>query len=1652
MAINTIFFLSEEFLHLLKCLIIKLVKEKDSRAHEASQWLTREALDIKEVQESGTFRQACWQCLTATVAPFLAEVIAICDISNNLSLLNRQEADNAWLHKLWLSIFSSVDLININYDMCLSPVEKVQRSEVLLQEKGYGGKSFKALFPFSWIIKAKLDDIWKFVSEAKVEAEATPGQQFLKNVEESEVGMKLMKAITIGGAQKVVQLYCSDFIRMTCKISQEDEHKLICDYIIDASYLIVLELGGQVDSVNSVAAVHLAFSRFQARFEHLSQLVGICPDVLNKEPEERLDTKEMTVDVTSLRYILKESDGNGGKDFKSQEGQRNWLYKINTLCPVVQSMIALYKKKKDIFGPNSQIILEECRCLWSRITVMKLFFEHVCLQDKGFADIVLPKCRALWLTLKKTANLKLNTSIEGLVNILNVANMKAGKKYYKSGIHHCEMCDEAITDPVLLPCKEKHVFCKVCIEGYFQTEGAKRCPECREDLPLSFECKEQSEVSEVVAQHNAFRQCCNSFFMEVVSQLCFADGTPPSEEVIKKLLGYVTIDSKKQKRRVTRNVSPFPEDCIDPNPVVRSFLLQLLLQSNLETVKEHVQEYLMNSRDLMERSDDDVVSLCRLFVNCLEDTYYCGFPQDCDAKLIQLLLGDALGKLENAHHFFNGHNATADPLSVELLEAISQSRFALTMLADIIQRQQDQQFYSAVTIKRLVAMLAREARRFCEQNKQAQLYLVKYICKAYSRDALTRLKGDEQFSWILPDELKVQDQNIPDNCVIVGEMYISIREAIGQCMVDKDFEKMFKTVTDVKVQEKDKEVCFLLALFREITMNATTTVEAKRISLEVKREFGKIIQNMPFLKNKVVADTLLQNRGQNHHVLKVTPGLHLQDYSIQAAVTHLQIVLNVVERESLTQCLAMLMKSPTQMQQAYLPAMPQDDRMEARAALHQASRDQNLTWYQCPSGHLYTVGDCGKPYTTGRCPECNAQIGGEQHRAHSGNTEAKMVDTTSTGHVLGNPQIRQGNQIVCERTMNCMATAVVRFLLHASMLLGTECQQGPQPIINIIKPAPLNVLEFLWQHLHNDVRLLSIATGKNRDDCIFILHKVIDNILHKRVPAHLQSGFQQLLPSKQCRKVWEEKFTAVYITPLLQGLNEMIDRSNQTLVSDKRLSDDPLMRLLHTSNVVKPEDLGKLVETSHVWQYRSRITIQCIHQALANEEDGASLQVLRLFMEKEKHLRVVRHLPDIIRLQRLLINKYNRHIDSAEAINLNISRFLDQLYVTEREEFKRLIDTFIDVWNSVKLDVASTVKLPIPKECCSEVMSYESNIAMLLPTRRDSGLCATGLVDFLIFTQNEFLERYHSIKHLQMSKVKVDPSDLLMSHLIAYDPDRDLLPLILSQCQYIVRPMAENKIEYNLQGLELQLIERFVRGRASIDRKFDQLFFRQDVRNASIFENLRDKIPQVELPTAVQSSIVADLKSFQDLCKSLASLDIAIGFLANYKAEGDMLIKKYLQDKLAMPLEKGLCSSTASQQCRLKHVLALWQVLAVEKALRLANDARDPFDGIGEEYREELDQEQKKDLTANLRFIKVDLLCAELYEYIVLNLGRQSTNTEEERTKWPISYTLDAHCTSKNENSEIPGLEQFPDTLLLSQAVETWKAIAQFHCRQSVQG
>ncbi|CAF1016198.1 unnamed protein product, partial [Brachionus calyciflorus] len=49
-------------------------------------------------------------------------------------------------------------------------------------------------------------------------------------------------------------------------------------------------------------------------------------------------------------------------------------------------------------------------------------------------------------------------------------------------------------------------------------------------------------------------------------------------------------------------------------------------------------------------------------------------------------------------------------------------------------------------------------------------------------------------------------------------------------------------------------------------------------------------------------------------------------------------------------------------------------------------------WYKCPNGHVYCIGECGGAMQRAKCPECKADIGGQDHTVTSGNQLASEMD------------------------------------------------------------------------------------------------------------------------------------------------------------------------------------------------------------------------------------------------------------------------------------------------------------------------------------------------------------------------------------------------------------------------------------------------------------------------------------------------------------------------------------------------------------------------------------------------------------------------------------------------------------------------------------
>ena len=50
------------------------------------------------------------------------------------------------------------------------------------------------------------------------------------------------------------------------------------------------------------------------------------------------------------------------------------------------------------------------------------------------------------------------------------------------------------------------------------------------------------------------------------------------------------------------------------------------------------------------------------------------------------------------------------------------------------------------------------------------------------------------------------------------------------------------------------------------------------------------------------------------------------------------------------------------------------------------------SWYKCPKGHFYQIGDCGGAMETSKCPECGLQIGGHSHQLLDTNQHASEFD------------------------------------------------------------------------------------------------------------------------------------------------------------------------------------------------------------------------------------------------------------------------------------------------------------------------------------------------------------------------------------------------------------------------------------------------------------------------------------------------------------------------------------------------------------------------------------------------------------------------------------------------------------------------------------
>ncbi|XP_046722736.1 E3 ubiquitin-protein ligase rnf213-alpha isoform X2 [Silurus meridionalis] len=1613
--------LQATFLKTLKRRLHSLLMNLDEHSFSAKSWVLKEASNIDSLQEGGTFRNTLWKRVQAAVIPFLAQLISVIDRDHNLDILLDKNSGES-VKKMWLDIFGNVKLLNVPYTIVDS---NSATKTILVQNSIVVNRSTGCSMPFSWIIKDHLEELWVHA----LHREGHTLKQFEEFFWKTPLGRYIAE---VEQEMKVefFQRYLQDFTCLTTNLSTDIELKLLADALTCCVNELRSRQMAEQNDVTSLTWIHAAYHEFKNRLQNSSRMITIEPQiaqVLFGNTHSR-DSMEMVLDVHAAMACVEYLEPQG---LDAITNCVTWLRQVKKL----QVPIELVCSEESIrhYGERSKTLIARVQHGWRRIHALSIFVEHILLGiehvEKNLKPLVLEHTRQLAQVLEKNSDLKMKEPFEAVITILKTCKEGANERIFRFGFQPCPVCMGDPRDPLSLSCE--HIYCLACIRQWL-VPGQMYCPLCMHAVDDDFDLKPSEAIQTLINQNGHFRKQCHAFFIDLVSTICFRDNLPPNKAIILHLLSFLMVEAGSvsivrgcDRRFLTKALSPF-DDSVDKNPVVRSVVLKLLLKYSFANVKGYLQQHLTGVEQSNILEEDDKMELYCLYINCLEDSMFERTQWHTVAEQQACLLEEKNFLTE----FLKTRDVVTKTVTIEHLQQVARTRLCLDMAADLLVNRsstadaQKENLPGEETFLNAVQDLCKHSR-----NDWYRVYLIRKICSLCGVEYIQKLLQEDQLRWMFPQEVIEMGKNSGqiDQYLACGMEYKAIRDAVAKAMLDGKMEKIDKTCEICRCSPAKKNVYILLALFREVTTlyrAKNPKIHPKPEQLEALEDFSNNSKVFATPESRVFAQALIHNRLPGQHV---NPNLSGDEYVILELTVHLAAVL-LCAKQAVIQPLIQLAFFPANMQRAFIPTMPDDMLVVAQQAMGQ------LQWYFCPNGHPCTVGECGQPMEKSRCLDCNAEIGGIDHRPVAGfRTVGLQGDRTQTGHILGDPHRRDQPDMQDTKNMSPAPFTLLRMLTHMAMLLGAS-KEG---LTAIIKPPVENPGLFFKVHLLKDIEQLIKALGKGADDTVCTVHLTICSLLEPHQPNQWPALYDNVLSTKDARNNWETTM-ATDIANQLKVLESQLAKINTFIRDDERVSSNPVMKVMFGEPRLFLHTLpqGSLIHGSSVWSCRQRVSLLNLGHILEQNGGRDTFPVLWRFLQKEAELRLVKFLPDILALQRDLVKKFQNVMEFQVG---TLAQFLQNLKAASlMTSYEKRINIFLSTWNQLRGSLASNGEIKLPAEYCQKDLDLSADLQVLLPRRHGLGLCSTALVSYLIALHNDLI--YAVDKHTEEeTSFTVSPADLTELHVIKYEVERDLLPLILSNCQYNMERGRETLSEYDLPKIQQQLLTRFLQGKPFISLNgIPTLVNRHDRNYENIFQDVKAKVQQESLSSLSQSTLSVELQSYSDVCEALSTVEVALGFLAMTGGEPNMQMGDYLKDELQMADHIALHVLKALSRCCLKHCVALWQLLTSLKSETMIRLKRDPFVEISEEYKKALGEVEKRLLTGFFTKTSAESFLLEMHEFLLLVL-KNSNATGTYKPNWSVKDTMVSYMERKDMDVPLYVEELFPNEILLSQHIETWK-------------
>ncbi|CAM9878219.1 unnamed protein product, partial [Heterosigma akashiwo] len=221
----------------------------------------------------------------------------------------------------------------------------------------------------------------------------------------------------------------------------------------------------------------------------------------------------------------------------------------------------------------------------------------------------------------------------------------------------------------------------------------------------------------------------------------------------------------------------------------------------------------------------------------------------------------------------------------------------------------------------------------------------------------------------------------------------------------------------------------------------------------------------------------------------------------------------------------------------------------------------------------------------------------------------------------------------------------------------------------------------------------------------------------------------------------------------------------------------------------------------------------------------------------EGELRALRHLPAVFKWTELLLKRYNRQLDRAEAREMTIGAAIDAQPQGEQSQWEQAFAGFQAAWNLSWRRVGMFGCLVLPREFVQLEMSRETPLSFCLPGEADEGICPLALIRYLVDQHNIFVQAVderlllarRSTHRADARTAAVSSRHMLPAHAVAYDlevlpppppplpppPAGDFAPFLAGRC---VAPAASGGgVRYDFAKAEDRLLHRHFADTPAVD-------------------------------------------------------------------------------------------------------------------------------------------------------------------------------------------------------------------------------------------